>query len=116
MIQHIRLNRAESPCEEDEDYRFVDCIMTSVASQVGCQAFWSDYPGLPTCANLEQIITLMESFQAMMMMEKHNITKVSGCLDPCTYMEYKVVKCFCFTINENGMNIIFLAVRQSFWR
>ena len=90
MIQHVRLNRVESPCEEAEDYRFVDCINLSVASQVGCQGFWSDYPDLPTCSNMEQIVSLMENYQEMMTMEKLNLTKVSGCLDPCTYMEYKV--------------------------
>ena len=94
MIQHVRLNRVESPCEEDEDYRFVDCIMLSVASKVGCQGFWSDYADFPTCSNLEEITSLMENFQEMMRMEKFNLTKVSGCLDPCTYMEYKVVNMF----------------------
>ena len=90
MIRHVRLNRDESPCEEDEDYRFADCIMLSVASKVGCQSFWSNYPGFPTCSTLEQIISLMTNFQDMMMVERHNLTIVSGCRDPCTYMEYKV--------------------------
>ena len=99
VIQHIRLNRAESPCEEAEDYRFADCIMVAVASQVGCQSFWSNYPGLPTCSSLKQIINLMENFQEMMTMEKYNLTRVSGCRDPCTYMEYKVI---CFTMEWSG--------------
>ena len=90
VIRHVRLNKVASPCEEEEDYRFVDCIMLTVASKVGCQGFWSDYADLATCSNLDQIISLMENFQEMMRMEKFNLTKVSGCLDPCTYMEYKV--------------------------
>ena len=90
VIQHIRLNRAESPCKEAEDYRFADCIMVAVASQVGCQSFWSNYPGLPTCSNVEQIISLMRNFKGLMMREKYNLTRLSGCPDPCTYMEYKV--------------------------
>ena len=92
VIQHVRLNRGESPCEEEEDYRFADCIMLTVASKVGCQGFWSDFTDLPICSNLEQIISLMENIQEMMRMEKFNLTKVSGCLDPCTYMEYKVIQ------------------------
>ena len=95
MIRHVRLNRDESPCEEDEDYGFADCIMLSVASKVGCQSFWSNYPGLPTCSNLEQILSLMEIFQEMTITERYNVTRVSSCRDPCTYMEYKVI---CFTM------------------
>ena len=96
VIQHVRLNRVESPCEEAEDYRFADCIMHSVASKVGCQSFWSNYSGLPTCSNLEQIISLMENFQDILARDKYNLTRVSGCRDPCKYMEYKVI---CFTMN-----------------
>ena len=103
MIQHVRLNRVKSPCEEDEDYSFADCIGVTVASKVGCQSFWSNYPGLPTCSNLEQILSLMENFIEIMKIEKYNLTRVSGCRDPCTYMEYKVIH---FTLEWPGKMII----------
>ena len=89
-IQHIRLDRPEVPCEDEDQYRLVDCLMLTVAEEVGCQSFWSDLPGIPTCSRLEEIIRLMETFQQLIIMEKNNLTRVSGCLDPCSYMEYKV--------------------------
>ena len=66
--------------------------MLRVVEEVGCQSFWSDFPGLPTCSQLGDIIRLMEAFQRLIAMEKTNLTEVTGCLDPCSYMEYKVEK------------------------
>ena len=70
--------------------------MVWVARQVGCQSFWSDYPGIPTCSSLEEILGHMETFQNLVISEKNNLTEVSGCLDPCTYMEYQAQIYTCY--------------------
>ena len=40
VTEHHLLNRPEQPCEEKEDYDFLECVKTSQARMVGCRPPW----------------------------------------------------------------------------
>ena len=40
VTEHQLLNRPEQPCEEEEDYDFLECVKTSQARMVGCRPPW----------------------------------------------------------------------------
>ena len=40
VTEHHLLNRPEQPCEEEEDYDFLECVKTSQARMVGCRPPW----------------------------------------------------------------------------
>ena len=40
LVKHKRLNLDHQPCEETEDYIFLDCVKEGLAQQVGCRLPW----------------------------------------------------------------------------
>ena len=88
------LNRAVSPCQESEHYRFGDCVLNYISAQVGCQSFWSNTRSsgapVPTCRTEDQLFQYQKTYEQLVQLEKSALMQRTGCLDPCRYMEYKV--------------------------
>ena len=57
VTQHHLLNRPEQPCEEEEDYDFLQCVKTSQARRVGCRPPWDIWspPTIPLCQTMDQL-------------------------------------------------------------
>ena len=89
-VKHILLNRASSRCEESEDYRFGDCLHQKVAGEIGCQTFWTKFPGIPTCGTQSQLLQYHLHYAQLVQLEKRVLMATTGCLDPCRYIEYRV--------------------------
>ena len=90
VIRHVSINREESPCQSSEDYKFGDCIGEKVARDVGCQTFWTNWTGIPTCDSEENILENINRHLHMQEMEKNELGRLTGCYKPCDFMEYKV--------------------------
>ena len=83
VTQHHLLNRPEQPCEEEEDYDFLECVKTSQARMVGCRPPWDSWspPTLPLCQtldHLDQYEKIEDTFYQM-------ILTTTGCRVPCIY-------------------------------
>ena len=57
VTEHHLLNRPEQPCEEDEDYDFLQCVKTSQARTVGCRPPWDSWSPhtIPLCHSMDLI-------------------------------------------------------------
>ena len=88
-IKHERMDRASRPCEESEDYSLADCINQGMAQQIGCQAFWSNFSGIPVCQDWGRLKKYIKAYENATLY-LHGTFDKHGCLDPCTYIEYQV--------------------------
>ena len=57
VTEHHLLNRPEKPCEEEEDYDFLECVKTSQARMVGCRPPWDIWSPhtIPLCQTMDQL-------------------------------------------------------------
>ena len=90
VVYHITLNTEHSPCLESEHYSYASCINRKVSQTVGCRSFWTNYSGVPVCSDLEQYFHYVDEYDRLLSLEKNKLRLESGCLRPCSYMEYLV--------------------------
>ena len=90
VVQHSLLDRPTSRCEASEDYKFGDCLRETIVREVGCQTFWSNYSDIRTCTTQKEVLQYHEKYGQLLNLERSLILERTGCLTPCTYMEYRV--------------------------
>ena len=100
LVKHKRLNLDHQPCEADENYRILDCVKKSFAKQVGCRLPWDkprdlgprDKPTIQdggVCTTRDQFKQFDTFFKTSTTNEIDQVKKLTGCLTPCSYKEYK---------------------------
>ena len=94
MVEHIDLNRPESKCNEDLEYDFQLCVKNSLTQKVGCHMPWNqDNSSLTTpCNNTEDLFNLGDKYLSLKNHYMSKIVESTGCLKPCRYKEYKLMK------------------------
>ena len=87
VIEHHLLNRPEQPCEEEEDYDFLQCVKTSQARRVGCRPPWDIWSPqtIPLCQTMEQLYEHERLDVNYLTYEKRKIVAETGCQVPCKY-------------------------------
>ena len=87
VIEHHLLNRPEQPCEEEEDYDFLQCVKTSQARRVGCRPPWDIWSPqtIPPCQTMEQLYEHERLDVHYLTYEKRKIVAETGCQVPCKY-------------------------------
>ena len=87
VIEHHLLNRPEQPCEEEEDYDFLECVKTSQARMVGCRPPWDIWspPTIPLCQTMDQLLKYERMDLHYGFYEKIKIVGETGCKAPCKY-------------------------------
>ena len=101
-----KLNKAEEPCVEQEDYSLTTCLMEFVASSTGCyldwgQTFRSDIS--PPCRSLQEIIKAEQVLYTVSRLSWNKLTEKSGCYGKCRYKKFTFTEvkitlldfCFC---------------------
>lgn len=82
------LNRPEQPCEEEEDYDFLQCVKTSQAREVGCRPpwdIWSPHTISP-CQTMEQLKEYEKiDFDLFGIGKKKTLVMRTGCKAPCNF-------------------------------
>ena len=55
--KHVKLNRADYPCQESKDYDFRQCVKRSVYKKVGCKMDWDQqgYEEFPFCSEIQDL-------------------------------------------------------------
>ena len=86
VTQHHLLNRPEQPCEEEEDYDFLECVKTSQARRTGCRPPWDIWspPSLPLCQTMDQL-DQYEKLELDTFYHSEMILTTTGCRVPCIY-------------------------------
>ena len=87
VTEHNLLNRPEQPCEEEEDYDFLQCVKTSQARQVGCRPPWDIWSpdSIPLCQTMEQLQHYERLDLTYLQHELTWMIKTSGCQVPCKH-------------------------------
>ena len=87
VTEHHLLNRPEQPCEEEEDYDFLQCVKTSQARSVGCRPPWDIWSprSFPLCQTMEQLQHYEKLDTIAIHYHKTKIVESSGCKIPCNY-------------------------------
>ena len=93
LVKHKKLNLEHRPCEESEDYSFTTCVKESIAESVGCRMPWDrlSRQDRAICTEREQFRQTDENATAFMINEINEVERLTGCLKPCSYGEYKFV-------------------------
>ena len=91
LVKHKRLNIDRQPCEEDENYRMLDCVKESIAEQVGCRLPWdrATKQDREICTTRDQFHHFDSFLFTSTTDEINQVRKMTGCLTPCSYREYK---------------------------
>jgi hypothetical protein len=88
---HVKMNRPESPCEEDPTYNFTVCVKAGLARTIGCRLPWDPVPGpsVATCSSKYQL-ALYERFYFGLGYATSDIElfSMTGCRLPCKYAEH----------------------------
>ena len=111
MVKQERLNRVEAPCNPAPDYSFTSCLLESKARSVNCTMPWakeipgmswtwtldkkhaiSNLSGLGVCSTMDQFDNFEAISAKIVRGDKKFIKDFTGCLFPCTYLEYNVVE------------------------
>ena len=88
VTEHHFINRPEQPCEEEEDYDFLECVKTSQAKMVGCRPPWDSWSPLniPLCETMDQLQHHEKiDMNLFRMKRKNEFLKITGCKVPCNY-------------------------------
>ena len=87
VTEHHLLNRPEQPCEEKEDYDFLECVKTSQARMVGCRPPWDIWSPhtIPLCQTMEQLDQHELLDNTYLSFEQKMIVNQTGCRVPCKY-------------------------------
>ena len=87
VIEHHLLNRPEQPCEEEEDYDFLQCVKTSQARMTGCRPPWDSWSPatIPLCQTMEKLDKHEVLDMKIGTMERKKILAETGCRIPCKY-------------------------------
>ena len=90
-MKHKRLNIDRQPCEEDENYRMLDCVKESIAEQVGCRLPWdrATKQDREICTTRDQFHHFDSFLFTSTTDEINQVKKMTGCPTPCSYKEYK---------------------------
>ena len=74
------------------EYDFGKCVERSVMISAGCQSPWSRIvlEGLPMCDNDTLLVNYNIAYFKAMGLRSDELIEYTGCLMPCTFMEYQV--------------------------
>jgi hypothetical protein len=93
VVEHVKLNTEDNPCEESSDYSFTNCIKKRSTEKLGCQTKWekpSDFD-LPMCTK-DQLHDYGNKHEKYQYQEQAQLVKYTQCPLPCSYKEYKLVE------------------------
>ena len=107
--KHINLNRPASPCKDNPDYSFHLCVRTSLARKIGCKLPWDKWisDSFKVCDQVQDILSYDESYRAMALQNLNRIISNTGCLKPCEYTEYTLVKNVKQSLGNDGSYLHF---------
>ena len=86
------MNRPDNPCNPDPDYNLGHCVDKYVMRRIGCQPPWRrvNIEGLPICDNGTMLYKYDYSYWWAVDSGRDMLRKLTKCLMPCSFMEYKV--------------------------
>ena len=92
VTKHIKLNTKNQPCKENKGYSFKKCIKIFVATKIGCKSKWDNFSNLPECKTTKKLVEYEKENHKIHFMEQTEMIEYTGCLLPCTYLEFKLIE------------------------
>ena len=94
---------------EDTDYNFALCVEKSIVAKTGCLPFWNKFMNdhdeveMPICENTSMLNQYGVIYYEMQVMPRDDLIKTTGCLMPCSFVEYTVSICILFYASLIGL-------------
>ena len=96
LIQHNNLNLEKSPCMDDPEYSFSNCLRNAVNMKVGCTLPWAmeklGKTKIPNCTKMEQFDAQDIIYRFFAAYELRAVLNFTGCKIPCQYREIRAVE------------------------
>ena len=91
-VYHVHLDKPGNPCQTSESYSFTACIKNSISGMIGCRLTWDSWSArtIPVCWTSEQLLLFEKMYEMIDTLEMQSIIKITGCLPPCSYTEYRL--------------------------
>jgi len=107
--KHVKLNRADYPCQESKDYNFRQCVKRSVYKRVGCKMDWDQqgYEEFPFCSEIQDLKKYETEFLVLSQVEEREVIKRTGCLPPCTFSQFSLVHNIQGFYQPYGMGLVY---------
>ena len=96
MIEKISISKSHSPCSDNPNYSFTECVFNYIARSAGCQIHWI-YPHLkfkrPECETREQFIEFDTKLALFESMSGFGIANMTKCPIRCSVKQYSFSEC-----------------------
>ena len=91
LTKHKKLNLDRRPCEEDPKYSFLTCTKEKLSEKVGCRLPWDRWSkqDRAICTAEHEFGHFEQIYRKLDNAESDEIVEMTGCLQPCSYNEYK---------------------------
>ena len=114
VVKHQRRSTANTPCNEDQDFNFSNCVKEKVEACVGCSLPWQKYGKFDTCRTVDQFKKYQELNFQVNYMNPQEVSKKFGCQFPCQYNEFKLVEEVPRTLAKKTLNLTFSLINNEF--
>ena len=101
IVEHVKRNTAQRPCEENPGYSFTVCLQEAVQTLIGCSLPWTTGRKLGICTSLEQFDAFEKIYHSMNDENPRNLGSKFGCKIPCKYREYILDEKTEYRFNDN---------------
>ena len=95
LTKHKKLNLDRRPCNEGPSHSFTTCVKENLAERFGCRMPWDLWSNQDraVCTTRDAFRQLETLYKTLRHADVDKIVATTGCIQPCTYNEYK----FAFT-------------------
>ena len=109
MTKHIKRSTVQQPCNADADYSYTECVQDAVDRRVGCSPPWAVRGKQSLCSRMHQFTQQRRNYYQIEQEGIHaKVMKVSGCIVPCQYQDFKLTEEFhhSFVAERNSTEMI----------
>lgn len=93
VIKHKNLNTESSPCNDDLNYNFKQCLLNHLVRKIGCKRPWDKWSSqdIKFCSDVRDLKKHSNEDILLYVTGVLSMINSTGCLKPCSYTEYKMV-------------------------
>ena len=96
MIEKISISKSHSPCSDNPNYSFTECVFNYIARSAGCQIHWI-YTHMtvkfPECETREQFNDYDRNLAILDSMSGFGIANMTECPIRCRVQQYSFSEC-----------------------
>ena len=94
VTKHLELNRESSPCNDDPEYDFQDCVRKKLVRKIGCKLTWDLWTSdlVPVCSEIDDLRKFHLEYANIANKELRNIVNCTECAMAFSWL---YISCIC---------------------